>query len=36
MTPRRQRMAAVAAIVVGVGFAAVLVLQALEEKINQF
>ena len=36
MTPRRQRMFAVAAIFVGVSAAAVLILQALEENINHF
>jgi cytochrome c-type biogenesis protein CcmE len=36
MTPRRQRMFAVGAIVVGVCMAAVLILQALEENINHF
>ena len=36
MTPRRQRMFAVAAIFVGVSMAAVLILQALEENINHF
>ncbi len=36
MTPRRQRMFAIGAILVGVGVASALVLQALEENINHF
>ncbi len=36
MTPRRQRMLAVSVIVVGIGIAAALVLQALEENMMYF